>query len=137
MAEYLPANAHFVPSPTTVSEYRKTRSSQKSPAELRSIHQDRWLLVQLAALLAEEAGYRSWISYDEEKEHPRWPSITIELPSGQVSFLVPPEQVFVNLDEDTKLWDQHTAQERMQRIREFLLTATDVHDSGEGLDSPQ
>lgn len=124
-------------SATQYNDFTPTQNTQYKPrttqsAELKALHSDRMLMAQFAALLAQEAGYKVWISYDRsETDKPRWPSITIKLPNGQVSFLVPKERLLIAdvLKEDLEPWERHDSQERFQRIQEFLMYSFDEDDN--------
>ncbi len=85
---------------------------------LDDVYKDRNLLAQLAAVLAQRAGLCVGIGVDAEE--PDWPVIYIDLPTGQVSWHVPKDELVARLDPYGPKWDGHLGEEKQRRIREFL-----------------
>jgi hypothetical protein len=69
----------------------------------------RYSLVLRAAGTAAELGLATGIRIDPEE--PEWPVIYIELPTGQVSWHMPPHPV---------LYDGHSTEEKYRRIQEYV-----------------
>lgn len=69
----------------------------------------RYGLVISAFYKAWALGYKVGIRFDANE--PEWPVIFIELPTGQISYHMPPHHC---------VWDGHTSEEKLARIREFL-----------------
>lgn len=65
-------------------------------------------LVFAALVIALEIGYKAGIRIDPE--HPTWPVVFIELPTGQVSW---------HMAEHDHPWDEHTTEEKYQRCAAF------------------
>jgi hypothetical protein len=91
----------------------------KGPS-LDDVYQDRNLVVQLAAILAQRLGFQVWVGVD--KDEPDWPVIYIDLPTGQVSWHIPQHELIAKLNPSEEKWDGHSPEEKQQRIREFLAT---------------
>lgn len=64
-----------------------------------------------AVNLAQRAGYPA--GFRVAPEDPRWVEALIELPTGQVSWLLP---------QHVHVWDGHTPEQRTERINAFLAT---------------
>lgn len=65
-----------------------------------------WIILAMAK--AHTIGLRVGVRIDPKE--PDWPVVFIELPTGQVSWHMPPH---------AREWDGHTTEEKYARIREF------------------
>ncbi len=85
---------------------------------IRSLYQDRNLVVQLAAKLATRLGYP--VAWGIDPAEPGWPVLFIELPTGQVSWHVATSQVQLELPDSSMSWDGHDNREKASRITNYL-----------------
>jgi hypothetical protein len=79
---------------------------------------DRNQLVQLCAQLAGLLGMTVGIGTDEDE--PDWPVVFIDLPTGQVSYHIPMEELVLQIQEYPNLWDGHTNTQKRDRIRKYI-----------------
>ena len=102
----------------------KTQSNTLSEAYF-----DRNLAVMALARLAQTHGFRVGLRRDPEE--PDWPVLMVDLPTGQVSWHLPPGELVGDWPVYQE-WDGHTLEEKQQRISRFLLTpvAADLSTSG-------
>ena len=98
-----------------IAEYEERAPARKWLAQaLRDIEANetnydrRYFFVVQAAYYALQCGYEAGIRFDPEQ--PAWPVVTIELPTGQVSWHMP-EHFFG--------WDGHSTEEKYARCRTF------------------
>jgi len=84
---------------------------------LKNIYTDRNLAVQALAKLAYQQGMKVGVRF----VLPDWPVIYIGLPTGQVSWHIPSKELEVILPNYTGVWDEHDTEEKMRRVRDFLL----------------
>lgn len=85
---------------------------------LDEVYADRNLLAQLAAKFAADIGMPVGMANDPAE--PGWPIIYIELPTGQVSWHVPADEVVERLTPYHGVWDGHSTEEKLARIQAFL-----------------
>lgn len=93
-------------------EIRVNRQLAKTLKEIEAndLNYDvRYKLVLRALHLASEAGYKCGLRMDPSE--PKWPTVKIELPTGQVSWHMP---------EYPEAWDGHTTEEKYKRINEYV-----------------
>jgi len=86
-------------------------------ASMDEVYEDRNLLVQLVARLAGQLGIRTGIGVDEKE--PEWPVIYVDLPTGQVSWHVPRDELLISLGRYDS-WDGHSTADKRVRIERFL-----------------
>ena len=90
---------------------------------------DRNLLVLLAADLAQDVGWR--VGWKIDLDEPDWLLIFINLPTGQLSWHIPkddlPEGIFEMFADE---WDGHSTEEKNRRIMEYIEGGKDDSDSG-------
>lgn len=98
-----------------------------TPNRERLLFEERALLVQALCLLAHDAKYPVWIhrftTGEDAGSRPRWPTLNILLPNGQVSFLIPDDKLILREDEvphELYEWDGSGTAERLFRLREFI-----------------
>ncbi len=77
---------------------------------------DRNLAVQVLAVLARQLGYQAGIRNREDE----WPILYVELPTGQVSWHIPKEEIAAYFPDYPGEWDGHDLKEKRDRIRRFL-----------------
>jgi hypothetical protein len=82
------------------------------------IYEDRNLLAQLAAALAQMLGLASGVGTDPNE--PDWPVIYLDLPTGQVSWHIPQHELVAHLEPYLRDWDGHSSADKRDRIRQFL-----------------
>lgn len=95
--------------------------------ELTAVYRERNLLAQLAARLAQVAGLQVYLC--EDADEPEWPVLYIELPTGQVSWHISPDDF---LWPDLPLrrpntWDGHTTEEKYSRVARFVQPEEAMH----------
>jgi len=109
-----------------------------SEPDVNPVYADRNRAACLAALLAHALGLRAGLR-DADPQEPGWSKcVFIELPTGQVSWHVPDEELprFAALPVFEAEWDGHTNEEKTERIDTLLQTGivTDepaaCHDCG-------
>ncbi|WMT49366.1 MAG: hypothetical protein RE472_09950 [Thermoplasmatales archaeon] len=76
---------------------------------------DRNLCVQVIARMARQLGYNAGI-----RENIDWPILYIDLPTGQVSWHVPKEDVVRKFPVYIKEWDGHDVEIKRMRLIEFI-----------------
>ena len=87
---------------------------------LEDAYADRNQAVQVLARLAKMLGYRVGIGIDLDE--PEWPVLFVDLPTGQVSWHLPKDEVlgkWLPYDGDLA-WDGSDLQEKRQRLARFL-----------------
>lgn len=89
-------------------------SCESTPEEA---YHDRNLAIQAAAMMAEKLGYRVGV-----KDDPEWPILYIDLPTGQVSWHIPKNEIACDFPEYPGKWDGHTVEEKRERMRRFMET---------------
>lgn len=82
---------------------------------LMECYTDRNLAVLALARLAVKSGYRAGVRERESD----WPIITVDLPSGQVTWHVPRRDVPDDLPDYPAEWDGHNLREKQDRVRSF------------------
>ncbi|MCK9398064.1 MAG: hypothetical protein M0Q44_21065 [Methylobacter sp.] len=79
---------------------------------------DRNQAVMALAKLAMQQGYKAGIRIDPNE--PDWPVLMIDLPSGQVGWHLPKNELVGAWPEYDKAWDGHNLNEKRQRLALFL-----------------
>lgn len=95
---------------------RETEPTQSST--LNDSYFDRNQAVMAMARMALQLGYR--VGLKQDPEEPDWPVLMIDLPTGQVGYHLPKEEVVGNWPEYDKEWDGHSLAEKRERIKKFL-----------------
>lgn len=90
-------------------------SNQSTPDQA---YYDRNQAVLLAAKLAGQLGY--YVGARADADEPGWTLIYIELPTGQVSWHIPDDELIGEFPPYTKTWDGHDVEEKRRRIADFL-----------------
>ena len=90
-----------------------TDNFQSEPDEA---YVDRNLAVQVLAILANQKGYQIGIRNREDD----WPILYVELPTGQVSWHIPKDEIVALLPDYPGEWDSHDLKEKRDRLRRFL-----------------
>lgn len=72
-------------------------------------YSNRYLFVMDAMLAARRLGIPAGIRLDPKE--PDWPVVFIELPTGQVTW---------HIEQHKQEWDNHTTEEKHERVRAFL-----------------
>ena len=70
------------------------------------------------AKLALEQGMK--VGLREDPSSPGWPVLTIDLPTGQVGYHLPEDQVVGDWPDYDKEWDGHSLAEKRDRVARFL-----------------
>ena len=76
---------------------------------------DRNLAVQALAKVAQQLGYNIGIKDDLE-----WPILYIELPTGQVSWHIPKNELIEVFPTYAGKWDGHALKEKRKRLIDFI-----------------
>ncbi|MEM3906916.1 MAG: hypothetical protein QXZ17_08655 [Nitrososphaerota archaeon] len=84
---------------------------------------DRNLCVQVMARMARQLGYNAGI-----RENIDWPILYIDLPTGQVSWHVPKEDVVRKFPVYIKEWDGHDVECKRKRLVEFIKSEEGEND---------
>ncbi len=90
-----------------------TDNFQSEPDEA---YMDRNLAVQVLAILARQQGYQIGIRNREDD----WPILYVDLPTGQVSWHIPKDEIVALLPDYPGEWDGHDLKEKRDRLRRFL-----------------
>lgn len=77
---------------------------------------DRNQAVQVIAKLAYQLGYKCGVKEDKE-----WPILYVDLPSGQVSWHIPANEMIGAFPEYDDGWDGHDVEEKRERLRKFIM----------------
>ncbi len=77
---------------------------------------DRNLAVQVLAALARQLGYQTGIRNREDE----WSILYIDLPTGQVSWHIPKDEIAAYFPDYPGEWDGHDLREKRDRLRQFL-----------------
>lgn len=101
-------------------------SGESAPANegtptLDDVYRDRNLLAQLAGELARRLGMTVGIGLDSDE--PEWPVLYIDLPTGQVSWHLPQNELTGTYERYPGSWDGHSMGAKQDRIRTFLASA--------------
>jgi hypothetical protein len=79
---------------------------------------DRNQAVQAMAKMARQLGMK--VGLQRDPNEPGWPVLTIDLPTGQVGYHLPEDQVVGDWPEYEKEWDGHSLAEKRDRVARFL-----------------
>ena len=79
---------------------------------------DRNQAIMAMAKLAMQQGYKVGISHDPNS--PDWPVLTIDLPTGQVGWHLPKEELLGEWPAYDKQWDGHNLQEKRKRLAQYI-----------------
>ena len=90
-----------------------TDNFQSEPDEA---YMDRNLAVQVLAILARQQGYQIGIRNREDD----WPILYVDLPTGQVSWHIPKDEIVALLPDYPGEWEGHDLKEKRDRLRRFL-----------------
>ena len=94
-------------------EYRM--SNQSTPVEA---YYDRNQTVMPAAQLAMKLGYTTGVKADATE--PGWTLLYIDLPTGQISWHIPDDEMLGDWQLYAGTWDGHSVEEKRRRIIGFL-----------------
>ena len=83
---------------------------------------DRNQAFQAMAVMARELGYRVGIIIED----PQWPTLYIDLPTGQVSAHIPKDELLGVFPSYPGPWDGTGVEEKRERIRDFILDVKQV-----------
>lgn len=76
---------------------------------------DRNMAVQALAKVAQKLGYNIGI-----KDDPEWPILYIDLPTGQVSWHIPKNELIEVFPVYSGKWDGHDLKEKRKRLIDFM-----------------
>ena len=79
-------------------------------------YHDRNLVVQLAAKLAIQCGLKAGI----RERQGQWPILYIDLPTGQVSWHIPADELIPGLPDFPDSWDGHDLEMKRRRVNRFM-----------------
>ena len=79
---------------------------------------DRNQAVMALAKMAMQSGYR--VGLKKDPDEPEWPVLMIDLPTGQVGWHLPVNEVRGDWPEYDKEWDGHSLEDKRQRIMSFI-----------------
>jgi phosphodiesterase/alkaline phosphatase D-like protein len=79
-------------------------------------YHDRNLVVQLAAKLAIQCGLKAGI----RERQGQWPILYIDLPTGQVSWHIPADELIPGLPDFPDSWDGHDLKTKRNRLIDFV-----------------
>lgn len=79
-------------------------------------YHDRNLVVQLAAKLAIQCGLKAGI----RERQGQWPILYIDLPTGQVSWHIPADELIPGLPDFPDTWDGHDLKTKRNRLIDFV-----------------
>jgi hypothetical protein len=88
-------------------------SYESTPGEA---YLDRNLAVQVIAVMANRLGYHMGI----RNRNDEWPILYIDLPTGQVSWHLPSQELIGNFPDYMGEWDGHDVVEKRDRLRKFV-----------------
>lgn len=89
-------------------------------SSLDEAHQDRNMLALAFAKVCIDSGYVVGIKEDPE-ENDNWPVLFIELPTGQVSWHIPRNELIGDISQYSGCWDGHTLKEKRDRLKDFII----------------
>lgn len=90
---------------------------------LNDAYFDRNQAVMALAKLAMQQGYKVGIRIDPNE--PDWPVLMIDLPSGQVGWHLPKNELAGTWPEYDKAWDGHNLNEKRRRLAHFLANESE------------
>lgn len=70
------------------------------------------------AKLAGRQGYKVGLQIDPDE--PDWPVLMIDLPTGQVGYHLPKDEIVGEWPEYDKEWDGHSLAEKRERVGRFI-----------------
>ena len=76
---------------------------------------DRNLCVQAMLKMAQKLGFITGL-----KEDPEWPILYIDLPTGQVSWHIPKQEILTDFPEYNEKCDGHNLQEKRRRLIDYM-----------------
>jgi hypothetical protein len=79
---------------------------------------DRNQAVQAMAKMARQLGMK--VGLRQDIDEPGWPVLMIDLPTGQVGYHLPEDQVVGDWPEYDQEWDGHSLAEKRDRMERFL-----------------
>ncbi len=91
----------------------KNQSNSKDDAYF-----DRNQAVQVMAKMARQLGMK--VGLRQDIDEPGWPVLMIDLPTGQVGYHLPEDQVVGDWPEYDQEWDGHSLAEKRDRMERFL-----------------
>lgn len=93
----------------------ETTSTTKEDA-----YYDRNQAIMALAKLAIQQGYTVGVKIDPNE--PNWPVLMVDLPTGQVGWHLPKDELIGEWPEYKKEWDGHTLNEKRKRMHQFYLS---------------
>ena len=85
---------------------------------LDDAYYDRNQTVQALAKLAQQLGMK--VGLHQDPDLPGWPVLMIDLPTGQVGYHLPENEVVGEWPVYEKNWDGHSLAEKRERVARFL-----------------
>ena len=78
---------------------------------------------QAALALAKLAQAQGWrVGWHLDENEPDWPVLMIDLPTGQVSWHFPKDEMVGNFPAYPDTWDGHDLEEKRQRMEAFIAS---------------
>ncbi len=92
--------------------------SENQSSTLNDAYYDRNQAVMVMAKLARQQGMKVGLRFDPDV--PGWPVLMIDLPTGQVGYHLPKDEVCGNWPDYDQDWDGHSLVDKRERIVDFL-----------------
>lgn len=96
----------------------ETNSEKNLSSSKEDAYFDRNQSVMALARMAIRLGYCVGLKTDPNE--PDWPVLMIDLPTGQVGWHLPKNEIVGEWPLYEKAWDGHTLEEKRQRLKSFL-----------------
>ncbi len=99
-----------------------SKKQEVIPPYAKSLDQVYFERNQLAQLVARMAGYLGWTATwrPSDAESSGWPTLFVQLPTGQISYHIPQVEATVPLTWRPVAWDGHDDAEKYRRIDAFV-----------------
>ncbi len=85
---------------------------------LNDAYFDRNQAVMALGRMAQKLGYKTGLKIDPNE--PDWPVLMIDLPTGQVGWHLPKDEIIGKWPEYEGDWDGHSLKEKRKRLEEFI-----------------
>ncbi len=93
-------------------------NNQTQSSTLDDAYFDRNQAILALGRLALKLGYNAGLKADPAE--PDWPVLMIDLPTGQVGWHLPKDEVLGEWPEYKAEWDGHTLEEKRKRLEDFI-----------------
>jgi len=96
----------------------ENKKEQNNSSTKEDAYFDRNQAIMAFARLARKQGYTMGIQ--EDLQEPGWPVLFIDLPTGQVSWHLPEQELRGEWPDYKKKWDGHGLMEKRRRLDRFI-----------------